>query len=64
VCVDIVRIPRVRERVRIDGRDDVFLVVWVDLERELVDLIPIAEGGALEENVPFRVVRPVADEHR
>ena len=60
----IVRIPRVRERVRIEGRDDVFLVVWVDLEREVVDLIPIAEGGALEECVPFRAIHPVADERR
>jgi hypothetical protein len=57
-----VRIPRVRERVRIDGRDDLFLVVWVDLEREVVDLIPIAEGGALEESVPFRAIHVVGDE--
>jgi hypothetical protein len=57
-----VRIPRVRERVRIDGRDDVFLVVWVDLDREVVDLIPIAEGGALEESVPFCAIHAVADE--
>jgi hypothetical protein len=59
-----VRIPRVRERVRIDGRDDLFLVVWVDLERELVDLIPIAEGGTVEESVPFRAIHPIGDEHR
>jgi hypothetical protein len=58
----IVRIPRVRERVRIEGRDDVFLVVWLDLDREVVDLIPIAEGGALEESVPFRSIQSVADE--
>jgi len=58
-----VRIPRVRERVRIDGRDDVFLVVWVDLEREVADLIPIAEGGAVEEGVPFQAIHPVTDEH-
>jgi hypothetical protein len=64
VCVFIVRIPRVRERVRIDGRDDVFLVVWVDLEGEVVDLIPIADGGTVEENVPFRAIHPVADEPR
>jgi hypothetical protein len=41
-----------------------FLVVWVDLEREVVDLIPIADGGAVEENVPFRAIHPVADEPR
>jgi hypothetical protein len=62
MCVPIVRIPRVRERVRIDGRDDMFLVVWVDIEREVADLIPIAAGGALEENVPFHAILPHADE--
>jgi hypothetical protein len=57
-----VRIPRVRERVRIDGREDVFLVVWVDLEREVADLIPIDDGGALEEGVPFHSIRPLAED--
>jgi hypothetical protein len=42
----------------------VFLVVWVELEREVAHLIPIAEGGTLEENIPFRAIRPVAKEHR
>jgi hypothetical protein len=64
VRVAIVRIPRVRERVRIDGRDDVFLVVFVDLESEVVGLIPVADGGVVEENVPFRAIHPIADEHR
>jgi hypothetical protein len=59
-----VRIPKVRERVRIEGRDDLFLVVWVDLERGVADLIPIADGGGLEESVPFRLIQPVADERR
>jgi len=59
-----VRIPRVRERVRIEGRDDVFLVVWVDLEREVVDLIPIVDGGALEESVPFHAIHPVGEDFR
>jgi hypothetical protein len=40
----------------------VFLVVWVDLEHEIADLIPIADGGALEENVPFRAIQPIAEE--
>jgi hypothetical protein len=59
-----VRIPRVRERVRIDGRDDVFLVVFVDLESEVVDLIPVADGGALEESVPFLAIHPAAEDYR
>jgi hypothetical protein len=42
----------------------VFLVVWVDIEREVADLIPIAAGGALEENVPFGAIQAVAEERR
>jgi hypothetical protein len=57
-----VRIPRVRERVRIDGRDGLFLVVWVDHERELADLIPLADSRALEENIPFHSIRPLAED--
>jgi hypothetical protein len=41
----------------------VFLVVWVDLEREMADLIPIEDGGALEESVPFHSIHP-AEDHR
>jgi hypothetical protein len=41
-----------------------FLVVWVDLEREVVDLIPLAEGGSVEESIPFRAIHPVGDERR
>ena len=56
------RIPRVRERVRLEGRDQEYLVVWVDLENRVADLIPAANGGDLEEGVPFHAIRPVADD--
>jgi hypothetical protein len=54
-----VKIPCVRERVLIDGRDEVFLVVWVDSARGVADLIPVSECGGLEEDVPFSAIRPV-----
>ena len=38
--------------------DQVFLVVWVDLEREVVDLIPIGGRQTVEENVPFTCDSP------
>ena len=56
------RIPRVRERVRIDGRDEVFLVVWVDLAQCVADLIPLADAGVLEESIPFAAIRPFQEE--
>lgn len=61
--VAIMRIPSLRERVRIEGRDHEFLVVWVDHEREVVDLIPMVEGGGLEESVPFHAIHPVGEDH-
>jgi hypothetical protein len=41
----------------IEGRDEVFLVVSVDLPRGVADLIPAAEGGDLEEDVPLTSIR-------
>lgn len=47
------KIPAVRERVRIKGRKGVFLVVGVDREREVVDLISTGSRNHVEEDVPF-----------
>jgi hypothetical protein len=47
------KIPAVRERVRVKDRKGVFLVVGVDREREVVDLISTSTGSHVEEDVPF-----------
>jgi len=47
--------PAVRERVLIQGSDDIFLVVSVDLERGVADLIPIRDGGQPAEDVPLSI---------
>ena len=52
------RIPRVRERVVIHGREEIYLVVWVDRVRRVADLIPVNEAVNLEEDVPFAGIRP------
>lgn len=49
--------PAVRERVLIEGRDEVFLVIYVDLDRGVADLIPIRDGGLPEEDVPLSSLR-------
>ena len=46
-------VPRTRERVRLAGRKGVFLVVWVDEERQEADLIKLGDSEVLEESVPF-----------
>jgi hypothetical protein len=48
-----------RERVRIEGRGEVFLVVWVDLAQNAADLIPLTDGNVLEEGVSFTVIQPL-----
>jgi hypothetical protein len=52
------RIPAARERVRIEGRPEIFLVVWVDTDRRVADLISTVEGG-VEESVPFARILPL-----
>ena len=50
-------IPAVRQRVMVEGRDEVFLVVSVDLERGVADLIPLQDGGVPAEDVPVSSLR-------
>lgn len=53
------KIPAVRERVRVKGRKGVFLVVGVDRERQVVDLISTSTGGHVEEDIPFALLERV-----
>jgi len=55
------KIPAVRERVRIKGHKGVFLVVGVDRERQVADLISTSNGGHVEEDVPFASIEPLDD---
>jgi hypothetical protein len=54
-----VLIPAVRERVMIEGRDGVFLVVSVDAANCVADLIPVADFGTVEEDVPLASLRRI-----
>ncbi len=45
----------------IEGRDEVFLVMWVDLKRGIADLVPVEGHKDLEEDVPFSKIRSVTD---
>jgi len=58
-----VQFPAVRERVKIAGRDGVFLVVNVDHERGVADLIPLHDGLRPEEDVPLASLLRLKD-HR
>jgi hypothetical protein len=48
----------VRERVRIEGAVEVFLVVWVDRDSETAQVIPLLEGDELL-SVPFSAIQRV-----
>ena len=52
----MVRVPATRERVGVEGRDGVFLVVWVDADQQTADLIPLIEGDGVL-TVPFAQIR-------
>ncbi|MGA8540883.1 MAG: hypothetical protein WB566_15375 [Terriglobales bacterium] len=51
-------VPGARDRVQIAGRIGVYLVVWVDRERQVADLIPLHESTLAEDNVPFSALEP------
>jgi len=56
-----VRFPAVRERVKIHGRDEVFLVVSIDQDRGVADLIPVVEGTPPQEDVPLGSLQRLAE---
>jgi len=56
------KIPAVRERVRLKGRKGVFLIVGVDRERQVVDLISTTSTGHVEEDIPFDSLLPADDQ--
>jgi hypothetical protein len=55
-------IPSVCERVRVQGEDDVFLIVGVDHSRKLVDMISTTGTRAMIEDVPFEFL-DLVEEH-
>ena len=54
------RIPAARERVKVDGQSQTYLVVWIDAERQTADLIPIVQGEVLD-GVPFSQICPMQE---
>jgi hypothetical protein len=55
------RMPSVRERVRLEGHAREFIIVSVDRERQVADLIAATGGLHLEEDVPFSSILPPGD---
>lgn len=48
--------PKICERVRLLGDPHPFFVIFVDEERQLVDLMPVSGRGPCMESVPFSAV--------
>jgi hypothetical protein len=56
---EIVYVPGLKERVCQRGLPGLFLVVWVDRDRQTADLIRLdTECAWLEEGVPFEELQP------
>ena len=51
-------VPQAKERVKIIGRSDVFLVLRVDEEQQAADLFPLHFAIFIEEGVPFSDLEP------
>jgi len=51
-------VPRLRERVCVEGRDEVFVVIYVDRDRAVADLVSTERVGDLLESVPFSAMYP------
>lgn len=51
------RIPRIRERVWVEGQSDPFFVVYVDRDRQVADVVCAVRVGYLLEQVPFSSLR-------
>lgn len=51
-------VPRLRERVSVEGYEGVFIVIYVDGERAVADLISTERVGDLLECVPFTAIYP------
>jgi hypothetical protein len=51
-------IPSGRDRVRLVGRNEVFFVLAVDLEKCRPDVIPLDGDAYVEPRVPFEMIKP------
>ncbi len=51
-------VPRMRERVCVEGRDEVFVVIYVDRKSNVADLVSTEQAGELLDNVAFSAIYP------
>jgi len=54
-------VPRICERVRIAGRNELFQDVCVDHKRQTAGLIPMRPGATIEAAVPFAQIEPFSE---
>lgn len=51
-------VPQMRERVCVEGRDEVFVVIYVDRKSSMADLVSTEQVGELLESVAFSAIYP------
>ncbi len=57
-----VTIPRVGQGVRIDARDDVFVVLRTDLDRGTADVLRVSGVRQIEGGIPLGMMRILSDD--
>lgn len=53
------RVPALRDRVRVEGHEEIFFVIYVDAHRRIADVVCGERVGFLS-NVPFSSIRPAS----
>jgi len=51
-------VPRLRERVCVEGREEMFVVIYVDRKRTVADLVSTDRVGEMLESVSFSAMYP------
>jgi hypothetical protein len=51
-------VPRTMDKVYVNKGQNVYVVTWIDMERQLVDLIPLNGHGPRQEDVPWERLHP------
>jgi hypothetical protein len=51
-------VPSLLQRVRVQGREGVYLAFRIDLTAETADLVPLTSRDVVERGMPFEMLEP------
>lgn len=51
--------PYVEQRVRVDGKQGTYVVLWVDGTEGIVDIAPTTDTYLITRSIPFKMIHPI-----